>query len=629
MRRYTKSDGFTLLNFILIVALVSIMSAVVSSVFDAFFVQQKYAVITSKRQELYYDVISSISDDTAWKNTVDHLLNVSLDCLKDPVAFPTITEAGNCSATSGGKFNLYDRNGSLVVDTLTTTAGFQISGGVCNDFAASGNDHCPFRVELTWAPLCPTCYDKQIQIDVLVRYVPTPESRRPAFTKNYTLVKNISMNHNAVMVAVGFRHTCAVMKNGVYCWGTNQNGELAQPAAVWQSSVPLKVAGLDTGVTAISVGYADTCVIHNGNAKCWGRNFGAVSGVNNGGLPVRTPQAVMDNTYASLSNVTDISVGVTHSCAISNGAAFCWGSNADGALGMSEAATLQHNIDTGSFTEAQPVLDMGSDVKSIAAAWHNTCATKNDGSVKCWGSNDEKGGNRDVCAGGIRQLGVDPPDGSYKVCSPYVVEGLFLPLSAPGDPSWGNSYSSCATPTTVAERHRRCNPRPIQTFSFPPGSGAERVVGAYGYCVLVGNPGVVKCWGDNQGKLGLGTTIPGYSLVALQVITLTDVTMIGALQNGYCAVNSGKLYCWGYNGYPANRLGIPPSNCSGNSCPTPTQVAIPGTVSYFSGGGKDQGDHACAVSDERVFCWGSNSFGQLGDGTIIDRPNSYTEVTKF
>src|SRR5262245_53116359 len=39
-------------------------------------------------------------------------------------------------------------------------------------------------------------------------------------------------------------------------------------------------------------------------------------------------------------------------------------------------------------------------------------------------------------------------------------------------------------------------------------------------------------------------------------------------------------------------------------------------------GRMDGGDaHACAVrNDGSLWCWGANSLGQIGDGTVVDRP---------
>jgi len=642
MERMHRSGGFTLLNFILVIVLTSIVGAVVGSIFDAFFVHQKYATIISKRQEMFYDVMSSVSGDTAWKKTVDTAANTSMDCLKDPVDFPTLPTAVPCDDTSGGSFNLYDRNGKLVIDTLTPTAGFQVSGGTCDQFVSAGNDFCPLRAELTWKPLCTTCTSKQIEITLMIYYAPTPGGRRLPFTKKFILTRNVSLTPDATMVGVGFRFSCAVVRGGVQCWGLNNEGQLGRPVgSPAVSNVPLKVPGLESGVTGLTVGYSNVCAIQNGNVKCWGRN-GGQSGV---GPNPTLPNLIRLPTWVPLANVTKVTTAVGHSCAIAGGAAYCWGGNQTGQLGFSDPPGLRHDIDVGSFGTAQAVLGMGSDVVSIAAASSSTCAVKADGSVMCWGLNDYRGGSNDICAAltTIEMLGQSRINPNAKLCYPFYDETSGTPpppdISDPSVSSnpgiYGGLYTSASSPVcasfSISTRTLACNPRPIQHESFPPGSGAKEIAASYGFCVLK-NDKTVACWGSNTGSLGQGPSNPNMgSRAALPVINLNDVTMVGGLANAYCAIQTGKLYCWGWNVSPINNLNMPSGGNPYwfNSRHTPTLTQVPGNVTYFSGGGIDQTLHGCAVADKKVYCWGSNDAGQLGDGTYTGRQYSPVQVTRF
>jgi alpha-tubulin suppressor-like RCC1 family protein len=51
--------------------------------------------------------------------------------------------------------------------------------------------------------------------------------------------------------------------------------------------------------------------------------------------------------------------------------------------------------------------------------------------------------------------------------------------------------------------------------------------------------------------------------------------------------------------------------------PTPTPISgLPSDISAITAGS----DHACAISTEQsAWCWGTNTLGQLGDGTTVDR----------
>lgn len=91
----------------------------------------------------------------------------------------------------------------------------------------------------------------------------------------------------------------------------------------------------------------------------------------------------------------------------------------------------------------------------------------------------------------------------------------------------------------------------------------------------------------------------------------TGVTVLYAVQvsaGGYhtCSLlNSGSVYCWGYGFY--GQLG----NDSSSDHASPVQVPGIRTASYISAGFH----HTCAVLDDKtVRCWGKNDSGQLGNG---------------
>jgi alpha-tubulin suppressor-like RCC1 family protein len=135
------------------------------------------------------------------------------------------------------------------------------------------------------------------------------------------------------------------------------------------------------------------------------------------------------------------------------------------------------------------------------------------------------------------------------------------------------------------------------------------VGGSYG-CAL-DDGGGVKCWGDNgYGRLGSGSTA-FESLTPVPVSGLSSNVLslsVGGLHA--CVVTTqGGVKCWGYNGY--GQLGnglITDSN-------VPVDVAgLAGGVKAVSAGGT----HTCALLDTgAVKCWGSNVYGQLGDGADL------------
>lgn len=133
--------------------------------------------------------------------------------------------------------------------------------------------------------------------------------------------------------------------------------------------------------------------------------------------------------------------------------------------------------------------------------------------------------------------------------------------------------------------------------------------GSYHTCAET-TDGKAYCWGNNYwGQLGIGGTSGASRLTPVAVAGGRTFRRVEAGSQHTCGVTTGsEAYCWGDNQY--GQLGDPPS--TGFTRRSPVRVA--GGLAYKA---IDPGaDHTCALtSSSRVYCWGSNSDGQLGDGT--------------
>ena len=134
--------------------------------------------------------------------------------------------------------------------------------------------------------------------------------------------------------------------------------------------------------------------------------------------------------------------------------------------------------------------------------------------------------------------------------------------------------------------------------------------------------GRVYAWGSNlEGRLGDGTATTHTHRVPIAVDTsgvLAGKT-ITAISAGYAhslALSSdGRVYAWGsnYNG----RLGTGTAPSSKVPVGVDTSGVLAGkTITAISAGA----DHSLALSSTgRVYAWGLNAYGELGDGTITHR----------
>jgi alpha-tubulin suppressor-like RCC1 family protein len=126
-----------------------------------------------------------------------------------------------------------------------------------------------------------------------------------------------------------------------------------------------------------------------------------------------------------------------------------------------------------------------------------------------------------------------------------------------------------------------------------------------------------QCWGYNfGGALGNGDTASVFSGVPVTVKNLTGVTAITAGATFACAIESGSAQCWG-----TNSIGQLGNGSTDNSAIPVPVFGLAGGVAAISA--SKYGDHVCAIQpSSAVQCWGFNFDGQLGNGTTTPTPSS-------
>ena len=349
---------------------------------------------------------------------------------------------------------------------------------------------------------------------------------------------------------------------------------------------------------------------------------------------------------ACIGKIVQLSLGYDFACTLhDDGAVRCWGYNGDGELG-------------GTGGPGPMIVPLPMAATQISASNRLACAVLADTSLWCWGLPD---GNTRTAPAPLFSL-----TGVKTVALSFDVGGCVI-LTTGGVTCWGrNEVGQLGLGTVAASSATLSPPNPVPGIST-----ATQLSHSGGtVCVLLTNGNMV-CWGSNsQGQIGNGsfdssgnvvpspepspTTVPNISgavqmstsgvdsyallgganagaLMSLgndlyagrggglgQLFTpgrMAGTTQFASIcsQNTQCAMTTtGTVMCWGYN--DQGQVGVPASTSASTSGFVYDPVAVAGLTSPTSVA--CGGDFNCAITNAGlgVMCWGSDKFGQLGDG---------------
>ncbi|HYC38792.1 MAG TPA: hypothetical protein VEC19_20360 [Usitatibacter sp.] len=252
----------------------------------------------------------------------------------------------------------------------------------------------------------------------------------------------------------------------------------------------------------------------------------------------------------------------------------------------------------------------------VSGGLSHTVAVAADGTTRVWGSDSlgQLGLGRSLYStvplrvngvSGVRKVAVGGEPlvfGTY--FDDYTGGGFTLALTQEGDVySWGaNREGELGDGTTSS----RPDPRRIAALA-----GVTAISAGWTGAAAVKADGTVWTWGDSPGAfLGHGPAPPRGTVTRVPGVENIVAVSMGCFHTVALAADR-TVWAWGWNGYGALGLG---SITTGDH--PPTQLGAPRDIVAIAAGCV----HTLALTaNGDVWAWGSNAYGQLGDGTRITR----------
>jgi len=210
------------------------------------------------------------------------------------------------------------------------------------------------------------------------------------------------------------------------------------------------------------------------------------------------------------------------------------------------------------------------------------------------------------------------PDGGPVTPSVLLAAGGLETCAARGTRiwCWGDNASGQVGDGTKTKRVV-----PASVVATPGGDVTALGVGETHACAVIG--GDAYCWGSGgAGQLGDGRKVDSAAPVKVSGLPAGKVTDVSASTNFSCGVAAGAAYCWGTNG--SGQLGAPTGGAGAGSPVSVIAAGAPLTgVDKVSNGE----DHACAhLTNGDIYCWGHNDNGTLASSAIAINAVAQTAV---
>jgi len=399
---------------------------------------------------------------------------------------------------------------------------------------------------------------------------------------SYSTPTQIDSATDWAKVRMSADHACALKAGGaLYCWGTNSEGQLGE-GTLTSAGSPQRV-GTATDWVDVAVGASFSCAAKSsGVVYCWGAN-------DQGQLAQGTSGAHTSPTQIGAAGAwANVAAGPETVCAVgSNGSLSCWGSTG------SSPGTL-----FGTDPEHQTPFAVGTGTTwaTVSVTAGHACARQQEGAISCWGE------------------GTD------------------------GELGLGTGVTQATLPTTVGLSAAWVGVEPQESFA-------------------IDTTGHLFGWGYNfWNQLGPTGSYSAPTAIGTGSTWLAVTGAVGSDPGDTCGIHAdGSLWCWGFWFNASSRQCFNGSTCTAQDAAwTAVTASQTGAFYGLNGGtmynwtsqapsstgkvGVDTnwktmsagGSHECGIrTNGTLGCIGSNSKGQLGDGTTTDHTAAAVQVGTY
>lgn len=401
-----------------------------------------------------------------------------------------------------------------------------------------------------------------------------------SFTITSTSWTNVSSSNS---------NTLAIRSDGtLYAWGDNTFGQLGTNNTVSTSS-PVPV-GTSSWLSVSATDVATIALRSDGAIFTWGSSANGVLGdytLTHRSSPVQIGTSSWTQVYASANGGT---LGTTSMFAIrSDRALFAWGLNPAGKLG-----------DNTIISKSSPIQIGTSSWLAVSAGDQHTVAIRSDYGLFIWGNNaaGQLGSLTNVHRSSPVQVGtsswIAATAGADSTAAIRLDRGLF---------TWGfNNLGQLGANSTVS----RSSPVQVGTSSW------TNVNVADSFMVALKSDNTIWSWGlGTSGQLGDNTLANKSSPVQIGTSSWILVSAGSTSRTSFAVDINYQLFAWGASDF--GQIG----NYRLSNYSSPVLVnTINDSWSVVSSGASFK---AAIRSDGKLFTWGLNTAGQIGDNTKVHR----------